>query len=166
MSRRVLPVVAVLVVVVAAYVWVTSAFSGSKSAATTKATPAPQMPARTQAHPAPANADVAILKLELPAKDEPLAWEGAGHGEACPQTQVSSVLGIEIGNPHGIVVAKVIKNGPAEKAGIAVGDSIVQCDGQAVTCPSSLAPLLARGAQRRTIELGVIDAPQAAPQPH
>jgi hypothetical protein len=103
----------------------------------------------------PDNADHITVSVELPARGEPLVWSGRGHGPGCPTTQVSAVLGIVIGKPHGVVVSKVIDDGPAAKAGILLGDGIVKADGAAVTCPSNLLPHLGRAEERRSVELTV-----------
>ena len=100
--------------------------------------------------------DSVVLTVELPAVGEPLAPSGGGHGPDCPQTQVSSLLGIVIADPHGILVAGVTPRGPAAEGGIMRGDSIVECDGKPVTCRSALLPLLERGEQRRRLELTVL----------
>jgi S1-C subfamily serine protease len=102
------------------------------------------------------DAERLVLTVELPAAGEPLMGGGPGHGPDCPQTQVSALLGVVIGNPHGILVAEVRPNGPAAEGGIMQGDSIVECDGAAVTCPSKLLPLLERGEERRPLELTVL----------
>ena len=87
------------------------------------------------------DAERVVLTVELPAKGEPLRGGGPGHGPGCPQTEVSALLGIVIANPHGILIARAVPGGPAAEGGIMAGDSIVECDGQAVTCPSKLLPL-------------------------
>jgi membrane-associated protease RseP (regulator of RpoE activity) len=96
-----------------------------------------------------------VVTLELPALDEPLIWAGEGHGPNCAMTKVSSVLGIAIGQPHGITVARVIPNGPAAEAGILAGDGIVQCGEAKVTCPASLLPYLKRGQEPKSLTLTV-----------
>jgi S1-C subfamily serine protease len=103
----------------------------------------------------PDNADYIEVTVELPARGEPLAWSGRGHGPGCPQTQVSAVLGIAIGDPHGVVVSRVIPDGPAADAGILPGDGIVKSGGVEVTCPSKLLPHLGREEERRSVELTV-----------
>lgn len=47
-------------------------------------------------------------------------------------------------NPHGALVARVIPDSPAEKAGLQVGDVIVEFNGKKVTRSSSLPPLVGR----------------------
>ncbi len=46
--------------------------------------------------------------------------------------------------PHGALVARVLDGSPAEKAGIEVGDVIVEFDGKKVSRSSSLPPLVGR----------------------
>ncbi len=92
--------------------------------------------------------------VQLPAQGEPLTRvPGSGHGPRCPTTQVSSLLGIAVARPHGIVIQSVVADGPAAKAGIRRGDGIVKCDGKAVSCPATLLPHLDRGEKRRPVEL-------------
>jgi len=154
MSRRVVLVVGALVVLLAAYV-------GMVSVLRTRAeTDEPRRDARAAALarvPGPgSDADRVVLTVELPAEGEPLSPAGRGHGPDCPQTQVSALLGIVIANPHGILVGGVRPDGAAAKGGIKRGDSIVECDGQPVTCPSRLLPLLERGEEPRRLELTVL----------
>lgn len=47
-------------------------------------------------------------------------------------------------NPHGALVAKVMEDSPAERAGLQVGDVIVAFNGKKVTRSSSLPPLVGR----------------------
>ncbi len=96
-----------------------------------------------------------VVTVQLPALDEPTVWSGQGHGPNCAQTQVSAVLGIVIGRPHGITVARVIPDGPAAKGGIAPGDGIVKCGEATVTCPSRLVPYLKREREPRSVELTI-----------
>ena len=46
--------------------------------------------------------------------------------------------------PHGALVARVMEDSPAEKAGIQIGDVIVEFDGKKVSRSSSLPPLVGR----------------------
>lgn len=154
MSRRVALTGVVLVVLLAAYVWI-EVVSPTGPAASR---PRPDARAAALAQvPGPgSDADRVVLTVELPAEGEPLFPSGGGHGPGCPQTQVSALLGIMIANPHGILVARVTPGGPAAEAGIVRGDSIVECDGEPVTCPSKLLPLLERGEERRPVKLTVL----------
>ncbi len=47
-------------------------------------------------------------------------------------------------NPHGALVAKVMDNSPAQKAGLKVGDVIVEFNGRKVTRSTSLPPIVGR----------------------
>jgi serine protease Do len=101
-----------------------------------------------------------VLTVEIPVQpgvEEPRPGQVAvapGLG-GCPKTGCSRLLGIGIGSPHGIVVSKVLPGGPAEKAGIKVGDSIVACKGRATSCPSYLRPMLGTGGTVVTVELTI-----------
>ncbi len=154
MSSRVVLIGVVLLVLVAAYVGISFVLATDPAAKEPRRDPRAAALARV---PGPgSDADRVVLTVELPAKGEPLAASGGGHGPGCPQTHVSSLLGIMIANPHGIVVARVTPGGPAAAGGIKRGDSIVECDGKPVTCPSSLLPLLEQGEERRQLKLTVL----------
>jgi len=79
-----------------------------------------------------------------------------GHGASCPQTQVGTTLGLTLSQPHGCIVGNVMPNGPAGKAGVKPGDSIVEADGKTVTCPSVLAPCLTGTAQPGKVKLTIL----------
>jgi len=126
--------------------------------------PAPAPP------PQPAEAagfEEIVLKVEIPAQTaapegQPGERRGPHGGAGCPMSESNQLLGIRISRPHGIVVGEVVPDGPAVKAGIKVGDSIVACDGKPVSCPSSLRPMLGRGGKVITVEL-TIHRPKEAP---
>jgi len=110
-----------------------------------------------------------VLTVEIPVQPPSAAAQpgqpaGPHGGAGCPKTESSQLLGIEIGSPHGIVVSNVVAGGPAEKAGIKVGDSVVACNGTATTCPSGLRPLLGSGRQVVTVKL-TIHRPKPATNP-
>jgi membrane-associated protease RseP (regulator of RpoE activity) len=91
-----------------------------------------------------------------------------GQGGGCPQTTVSIVLGLSLSQPHGCIVANVTPKGPAGKAGVKSGDSIVEADGKTVTCPSVLAPYLSDTAQPGKVKLTILrrkDAGSAGQKP-
>lgn len=112
-------------------------------------------PASKAARPPSGPTEEIVLTLLLPAQDEPLSEVAGSHGPDCPQTQVCALFGIEIAAPHGIRVGKVLAGSPAEAAGIVPGDSIVKCDGDEVTCPSTLVPYLEQRKERKPVELTV-----------
>jgi S1-C subfamily serine protease len=68
-----------------------------------------------------------------------------GGKENCPKGMLQAALGIELANPHGIVIGKVEPNGAGAKAGLKPGDSVVGCNGHPAACPSSLEPNLYSG---------------------
>jgi membrane-associated protease RseP (regulator of RpoE activity) len=101
-----------------------------------------------------------VLTVEIPVRPpaperQPGVPAGPHGGAGCPKTECSQLLGIDISSPHGIVVSKVLPGGPAEKAGIKVGDSIVACNGNETSCPSSLRPMLGSGVKVVTVELTI-----------
>jgi len=59
-------------------------------------------------------------------------------------------------NPHGALVAKVMPDSPAQKAGLKVGDVIVEFNGKKVTRSSSLPPLVGRTPVGSTSDVTVI----------
>jgi predicted metalloprotease with PDZ domain len=122
---------------------------GGKTAqapAPTKAAPSHAKKATTPAVPLGELVTV-TLTAKLPTQP------GAGHpgpgsgggGGGCPKGALQALLGIELANPEGIVIAEVKPNGVGAKAGLKPGDSIVGCNGSDVTCPSSLEPHLYEG---------------------
>ena len=154
MSRRVVLIAVVLVVLLAAYVSIGLLLPTGPAA--NESRPDARAAALARVPGPGSDADRVVLTVELPAEGEPLTASRSGHGPGCPQTAVSALLGIMIANPHGILVARVTPGGPAAEAGIVRGDSIVECDGEAVTCPSKLLPLLERGEERRQLKLTVL----------
>jgi predicted metalloprotease with PDZ domain len=124
--------------------------------------------------PAPAaDQDKLVIPVQLPPAGQvrPMAGAGlSGHGPNCPQTQVSGLLGVQIGQPHGVILGHVSPTGPAGKAGLKAGDSIIACNGAAVTCPATLLPMLRTGEKPTTVKLTVLrakssTAPAAKPAP-
>jgi S1-C subfamily serine protease len=66
--------------------------------------------------------------------------EAAEQQATCPRTFLIALFGADFANPHGCVIGRLTPDGLAAKAGLAVGDSIVSCNGTEVTCPSTLLP--------------------------
>jgi C-terminal processing protease CtpA/Prc len=139
---------------------------------TTAQQPAAQQPAAapTQAKPAsaeeptiPSNMELVTVTVTLPPASEKLATEAlSGHGDSCPQSRVSSLLGVEITSPHGVVIGKVRPEGLAAKAGIKTGDSIVMANGSEVTCPQTFEPFLKRGDKPTDVKLTIARKKAAA----
>ena len=73
----------------------------------------------------------------------------------CPQSSVGTILGVTISRPHGCLVGGVAPGGPGEAAGLKVGDSIVACQGEPVSCPSGLLPHVRPAGEEREVELTV-----------
>ena len=59
-------------------------------------------------------------------------------------------------SPHGALVAKVLDDSPAERAGLQVGDVIVEFNGKKVTRSSSLPPLVGRSAVGKKANVTII----------
>jgi len=59
---------------------------------------------------------------------------------------------------RGAVVAGVVSGGPAAKAGITTGDTIVSLDGQSVTAPSDLSTLIANHHPGDSVRVGWVDS--------
>jgi predicted metalloprotease with PDZ domain len=129
------------------------AFVLSGCGAKTAQAPAPKRAEPTQAKKATAPAaplgelETVTLTAKLPTQPSaghPGPGSGGGGG-GCPKGALQALLGIELANPEGIVIAEVKPNGVGAKAGLEPGDSIVGCNGSDVTCPSSLEPHLYEG---------------------
>jgi hypothetical protein len=136
---------------------------------------APKPPAAPPKAPVPprrvaaAGYEQLVLTVSIPAQSEAAPGEApaapGGH-PGCPKSASSDILGIQISQPHGVIVGAVVPGGPADMAGIKVGDSIIACDGQPVTCPASLLPLLSGGGPRElTLTIRRPKAAAAAPAP-
>jgi hypothetical protein len=124
--------------------------------------PAPRAPAPPR-RVAAAGYEELVLTLSIPDLSQagPGAGSpGSGGHPGCPKSASSDILGIQISRPHGVIVGAVVPGGPADMAGIKVGDSIIACDGQPVTCPASLLPLLGGGP--RDLQLTIRRAKAAA----
>jgi C-terminal processing protease CtpA/Prc len=76
-------------------------------------------------------------------------------GAGCPMNAVSLILDISFASPHGCLVGEVHPGGPAAKAGIKPGDSIVAADGSVVSCPSKLLPRVQQGSKPAQVVLTI-----------
>ena len=65
---------------------------------------------------------------------------------------------------HGAVIVDLVPGGPAESAGIAVGDTIVQFDGKDVTDPDQLGQLIRDHSPGDQVTVGVVHADGSAGQ--
>jgi serine protease Do len=87
--------------------------------------------------------------------------------------ELAESFGLE--KPHGALVAKVLDDGPAAKAGFQVGDIILTFDGKPVSQSSALPPLVGRteigetvnvqilrGGNRKTLKVKVGELPEEA----
>ena len=68
--------------------------------------------------------------------------------------QLAESFGME--RPHGALVAKVIPGGPAEKAGVQVGDIIVEFDGHVIETSGELPPIVGMTAIDQKSNLKII----------
>lgn len=59
-------------------------------------------------------------------------------------------------SPHGALIAKVLEDSPAEKAGLRVGDVIVEFNGKTVSRSSSLPPIVGRSPVGENAEVTII----------
>ncbi|GJM05754.1 MAG: serine protease MucD [marine bacterium B5-7] len=62
----------------------------------------------------------------------------------------------EMDHPHGALIAKVLPDGPAEKAGIEVGDIVVKFNGEKVSFSSDLPPLVGSTLVDTTVSVEII----------
>lgn len=62
----------------------------------------------------------------------------------------------EMDHPHGALIAKVLPGGPAEKAGIEVGDIVVKFNGGKVSFSSDLPPLVGSTLVDTTVSVDII----------
>jgi hypothetical protein len=99
-----------------------------------------------RAESGPGDHDTMVVTIEIPAAaDVPT---GGAHGGRCPKDQMGNVLGVTLSQAHGLVVATVLTDGPADRAGIEPGDWL----GNAQDCPSSTLPSLRAQHEPRSIE--------------
>ncbi|MCW4114805.1 DegQ family serine endoprotease [Aurantimonas sp. MSK8Z-1] len=80
------------------------------------------------------------------------AYIGAGFAPVTPD--IAEALGLD--RPTGALVQSVTDGGPADKAGLAVGDVIMAMDGFEITDPDALGYRLATGGIGRTTHLDVL----------
>ena len=59
-------------------------------------------------------------------------------------------------HPHGALIAKVLSDGPAEKAGLEIGDIVVKFNGEKVSFSSDLPPLVGSTPINKTIPVEII----------
>jgi serine protease Do len=62
----------------------------------------------------------------------------------------------DMDHPHGALIAKVLPNGPAEKAGIEVGDIVIKFNGGKVSFSSDLPPLVGATLVDTTVSVDII----------
>ena len=62
----------------------------------------------------------------------------------------------DMDHPHGALIAKVLSDGPAEKAGLEVGDIVVKFNGKKVSFSSDLPPLVGSTPVDKTVPVEII----------
>jgi serine protease Do len=97
-----------------------------------------------------------VAKEELPELQEKgkvtRGWLGVLIQKVTPEIAES----MELDDPHGALVADVMKDGPAAAAGIKVGDVIVEFDGKPVKDSNELPRMVARTAIGQSVTLKVL----------
>ncbi len=68
--------------------------------------------------------------------------------------ELAESFGME--HPHGALIAKVLSDGPAEKAGLEIGDIVVKFNGEKVSFSSDLPPLVGSTPVNKTIPVEII----------
>lgn len=67
---------------------------------------------------------------------------------------VAASLGLD--SPHGALVASVVEDGPAEKAGVRMGDVIISLNGERLDDPKDLPRLVANSPSGKKVEMEVL----------
>ena len=107
----------------------------------------------------PTTTEVASVEEPEPTVQEPTVqeppasgWAGFGYGH------VNAAVALDAGmtDAHGVVVNKVESGGPADVAGVKVGDVIVACNGVAMNAPADLAALLKKKLAGQTLALSIL----------
>ncbi len=124
--------------------------------------PEPAEDAGEMLPPALANPDeyeYVTVEIEIPAQSEfPAVWT---QGRGCPHTKICKRLGVTVPTGAGLPVFRLEPGGPAEKAGIQVGDRL----GEPGDTPQSLERVFSAGEEPRTIEWTVRRPKVAAGEP-
>ena len=107
--------------------------------------------------PAAPASDTAALGYEVLtiAADLPQELVDVANRQGCPLSALSALFGVDFSNPHGCIIGTLTPGGLAEKIGLMVGDSIVQCNGGEITCPRTFVPLLSTPKEPGKVELTV-----------
>lgn len=100
----------------------------------------------------PANSAKRVIDQLVKFGETRRGWIGVKIQTVTPE--IAESLGLE--QPAGALVAEVTPGGPAEKAGIKVGDLILKFDGKAVTGMRSLPRLVAETEIGRTVQMEVL----------
>ena len=79
-------------------------------------------------------------------------------GLALQPVLIPEALQAEAGQTRGLMIMRVVRDGPAAKAGIIAGDILVSLDGQGVSRPSTVTEHLGPESIDRSVELRLIRA--------
>jgi hypothetical protein len=89
--------------------------------------------------------DQVAVTIKIPAADD---VPSGGQDGGCPRHRICDILGITLGEPHGLEVAGVLPQGPAGRAGIEPGDRM----GKPTDCPSTVLPHFLPDTDARAVE--------------
>ncbi len=101
------------------------------------------------ATPDPGEYETVAVTIEIPAAAD--VSSGGSHRGPCPQDRLCNILRVRLDRPHGLVVGRVVPDGPAGKAGIMPGDRL----GDSSACPSTVLSMFQPGAEPRQMELTI-----------
>ncbi len=133
----------------------------SETQVTKVETPAPKAEtpvpvSQPPAVPLPEGAQLVKLTIKVPPEAiSPRGGGGRGGRRDCPQSRLQELFGVRFAQPHGCIVGEVESNSAAEQIGLKAGDSIIECNGDKVTCPASLLQRLPLGKEPGLIELTI-----------
>lgn len=99
----------------------------------------------SQQRPSQGSYEQISAEIVIPSADE------VGPLEGCPKTQLGTILGVSIEQPHGLGVGDVVPDGPAAKAGVMPGDQL----GRPSDCPNTTLGRFVPGDEARTVAVTI-----------